>query len=76
MPIHGPEDVEIDDQDNVYSGLADGTIIRISLKNRTEMEVLAKSDGPIYGVDVSKSGKKLVFADLSSGIKLLDLQTR
>lgn len=37
--------------------------------------MLAKSEGPIFGIDINKNGDKIVLADQLSGIKLFDLQT-
>ena len=73
-PAPGAEDVEIDSQGNIYSGLHDGSIIRVT-PDYTDVKVIAKSEGPIFGIDLSKKGDKLALADQILGIRILDLKT-
>ncbi len=72
-PAPGAEDVEVDQNGFVYSGLHDGSIVRIKPDN-SELKVIAKSEGPIFGVSLNKQGDKLVVADQKTGIKLLNLK--
>lgn len=73
-PASGAEDVEIDRQGFIYSGLSDGSIIRIKPDN-SEITTIAKSEGHIFGIDINSRNDKLALADQVSGIKLLDLKT-
>jgi tricorn protease-like protein len=74
-PAPGAEDVEFDNKGYVYSGLSDGSIIRFK-GNGSDVEVVAKSEGAIFGIDINSKFDKLVLADQKTGIKVLDLNTR
>jgi hypothetical protein len=39
------------------------------------LEVIAQSEGAIFGIDINSKHNKLVLADQVSGIKILDLKT-
>lgn len=73
-PAQGAEDVEIDNKGYIYSGLGDGSIIRIKPDN-SEITTIAKSEGHIFGIDINSRSDKLALADQVSGIKILDLMT-
>jgi len=75
MPVKGAEDVEIDDEGFVYSGLSNGKIVRFT-GNGSNIEVIAKSEGAIFGINLNEDNDKLVLADQRTGIKLLDLKNR
>lgn len=74
-PAPGAEDVEFDNKGYVYSGLSDGSIIRFK-GNGSDVEVIAKSEGAIFGIDINSKYDKLALADQKAGIKILELDTR
>ncbi len=52
----------------------DGSIVRIK-EGTTQAEVIAKSDGPIFGISLNSDDSRLAVADQVSGIRVLDLKT-
>lgn len=73
-PFSGAEDVEFDKDGNIYSGLHDGSVIRID-RDSLEVKVVGKTQGAIFGIDINANGDKLALADQVSGIKILNLKT-
>lgn len=55
--IHGPEDVAVDAQGRIYSGLADGRIVRITGE---KVEVLVNTGGRPLGMAFDASGNLIV----------------
>jgi hypothetical protein len=44
-------------------------------ENGEGLEVIAKSEGPIFGIDINSKCDQLALADQVAGIKILDLKT-
>ncbi|TWC34116.1 gluconolactonase [Pseudomonas sp. SJZ079] len=63
--IHGPEDTAVDAQGRVYSGLHDGTIVRIEADD--SVEPFADTQGRPLGMDFDAAGN-LIVADAYKGL--------
>ncbi|MGH3948839.1 MAG: SMP-30/gluconolactonase/LRE family protein, partial [Pseudonocardiaceae bacterium] len=57
----GPEDVVVDDRGRIYTGLADGRIIRIG-EQGAEIETIAETPGRPLGIELYGDGELLVCA--------------
>lgn len=69
--VHGPEDTAVDAQGQVYSGLHDGTIVRI--KADGSVETFANTQGRPLGMDFDAAGN-LIVADAYKGLLSIDGQ--
>ncbi|MBU0882933.1 MAG: SMP-30/gluconolactonase/LRE family protein, partial [Gammaproteobacteria bacterium] len=69
--VHGPEDTAVDAQGQVYSGLHDGTIVRI--KADGSVETFANTQGRPLGMDFDATGN-LIVADAYKGLLSIDAQ--
>ena len=58
--IDGPEDVLLDDQDNLYCGTRDGRILRLSGPEFSTVETLAKIGGRPLGLALDAGGDIIV----------------
>ncbi|MBZ2188184.1 SMP-30/gluconolactonase/LRE family protein [Alcanivorax sp. JB21] len=68
--VSGPEDIAIDTEGNLYSGTADGRIVRISPDAR--VETLTHTGGRPLGMDFDAGGR-LVVADADLGLIRVDM---
>jgi sugar lactone lactonase YvrE len=59
LPGDGPEDVVVDGDGQIWAGLTDGRIVRIS-PNGGEPAVVAKTDGRPLGLTVARDGRLLI----------------
>ena len=66
----GPEDVVIDPNGNVYTGVADGRILRISPDGSTT--TVAMTNGRPLGVELVDSAERLIVADAHRGLLRVD----
>jgi sugar lactone lactonase YvrE len=66
----GPEDVAIDPAGRIYTGLADGRLIRLS-PDGTAPEVVAQTGGRPLGIEVDGEGR-LVVCDAERGLLRVD----
>jgi sugar lactone lactonase YvrE len=73
LPGHGPEDVVVDAQGRLLTGLADGRVLRID-PDTEEAEVLADTGGRPLGLEVLPDGRVLV-CDSPRGLLRLDPDT-
>jgi ribose transport system permease protein len=81
--IDGPEDVALDDDDNLYCGTRDGHIMRIAAPDYNEVSVLANTGGRPLGLTFDSerrivtciSGMGLVRVSLDGKVELLTDQT-
>jgi sugar lactone lactonase YvrE len=73
LPGHGPEDVAVDREGRVLSGLDDGRIIRMSPTDGS-IETLADTGGRPLGVEVDADGS-LVVCDAYRGLLRIDPET-
>jgi sugar lactone lactonase YvrE len=74
LPGHGPEDVLIDDDGSVITGLLDGRILRISA-DRSTITLLADTGGRPLGLEWLPDGKMLI-CDANRGLLTLDKDNR
>jgi sugar lactone lactonase YvrE len=74
LPGHGPEDVLIDDDGSVITGLLDGRILRISA-DRSTVTLLADTGGRPLGLEWLPDGKMLI-CDANRGLLTLDKDNR
>lgn len=70
LPAPGPEDIVIDDQGRIYSGLVDGSIVRLS-PDGGQVETLANTGGRPLGLRLD--GTTLLICDSHRGLLRLDL---
>ena len=77
FPQKGVEDVEVDSAGNIYTavGVHNSSIYRIRPDNLSRLELIDTNNGPILGLCLSPSEKKLALADQNEGLKILDLST-
>lgn len=73
MPGEGPEDTLLDAEGNIFTGLLDGRILRISADTKTITEI-ANTRGRPLGLEWLPDGKVLV-CDAGRGLLRLDLET-
>jgi sugar lactone lactonase YvrE len=73
VPGSGPEDVVVDHAGDVYTGTADGTILRLSADGR-RIERVATTGGRPLGIEVAPDGR-LVVCDAERGLLRLDPRT-
>jgi sugar lactone lactonase YvrE len=66
VPGRGPEDVAVDAEGNVYAGVADGRILRLSSDGR-RVDTLADTGGRPLGVEIDPDGDLLV-CDARAGL--------
>lgn len=74
LPGEGPEDVLIDDDGSVLTGLHDGRILRVSADGRT-ITTIADTGGRPLGLEWLPDGKVLV-CDANRGLLTLDQEDR
>jgi sugar lactone lactonase YvrE len=74
LPGHGPEDVLIDEDGSVVTGLVDGRILRVSADGRT-ITTLADTGGRPLGLEWLPDGKMLI-CDANRGLLTLDKDNR
>ncbi|MGW6281767.1 SMP-30/gluconolactonase/LRE family protein [Kribbella sp. NPDC055071] len=74
LPGQGPEDVLIDDDGSVLTGLVDGRILRVSADGRS-ISTLADTGGRPLGLEWLPDGKVLI-CDASRGLLTLDKDGR
>jgi sugar lactone lactonase YvrE len=74
MPGHGPEDVLVDADGHVLTGLLDGRILRVSADGRT-ITTLADTGGRPLGLEWLAGGEVLV-CDANRGLLKLDADGR
>ncbi|MCH8545075.1 MAG: SMP-30/gluconolactonase/LRE family protein [Alcanivorax sp.] len=68
--VSGPEDIAIDNDGNLYTGTADGRVVRINQDG--QVEKLADTGGRPLGMDFDAGGK-LVIADAKLGLIRVDM---
>lgn len=73
MPGEGPEDTLLDAEGNIFTGLLDGRILRISADTKTITEI-ANTRGRPLGLEWLPDGKVLV-CDAGRGLLRLDPET-
>lgn len=73
MPGEGPEDTLLDAEGNIFTGLLDGRILRISADTKTITEI-ANTRGRPLGLEWLPDGKVLV-CDAGRGLLRLDVET-
>jgi sugar lactone lactonase YvrE len=71
---HGTEDVVVDDKGNVYTGVRDGRILRLTPDGR-RLDVVADTAGRPLGIELHPDGRLLV-CDAARGLLLVDRSTR
>ena len=69
VPGHGPEDVVVDADGNLWTGLVDGRIVRIAPGG--EQTVVANTGGRPLGMHVARDGRVLI-CDSHRGLLALD----
>jgi sugar lactone lactonase YvrE len=74
LPGEGPEDVLIDEDGSVLTGLLDGRILRVSADGRT-ISTLADTGGRPLGLEWLPDGKVLI-CDANRGLLTLDKDNR
>lgn len=75
LPGRGPEDVRLDSQGRVLTGLEDGRIVRVTIGDTThEVETLAHTEGRPLGMAVVDDATLLV-CDSERGVLRVDLDT-
>lgn len=67
--LHGPEDVDVDDQGRVYGGMADGRVVRILPDG--SVETFADTGGRPLGMEFDADGN-LIVADAVRGLLKID----
>ena len=72
--LPGPEDVELDAEGNIYTGLADGRIVRIR-KDTGAIETVRSTGGRPLGLRFGKEGV-LYVADTDKGLLSIDREGR
>ncbi len=73
VPGEGPEDVVIAGDGSVYSGLRDGRLVRV-VPDASAVEVVARLESPILGVEVLSDHELLVCA-AHTGLVAVDTST-
>ena len=73
VPGTGPEDVAVGAEGNLYTGIADGRILRLS-PDAAHVETLADTHGRPLGVEVDPNGD-LVVCDAKRGLLHVDVAT-
>ncbi|MGX7672321.1 SMP-30/gluconolactonase/LRE family protein [Plantactinospora sp. DSM 117369] len=73
LPGQGPEDVAVDSAGRVYTGLADGRLVRLSTDG-TGPRVVAETGGRPLGVEVDRDDR-LVVCDAGRGLLRVDPDT-
>lgn len=71
--LQNPEDVIVDDDGNMYVGLADGSIVQVSPEGKPN--VIGKGKGLILGLTWSTNKEEFYFADQSWGIGAFNIKT-
>src|SRR6266545_3444129 len=66
VPGTGPEDIAVDADGNLYTGIADGRILRLS-PDAARVETLADTHGRPLGVEVDPDGD-LIVCDAQRGL--------
>lgn len=74
LPGNAPEDVVVDAEGNIWTGIEDGRIIRIT-PDGNSLEVIADTDGRPLGLAVGRDGSLLI-CDSYRGLLRLDPATR
>ncbi|MFC6016127.1 SMP-30/gluconolactonase/LRE family protein [Plantactinospora solaniradicis] len=85
VPGHGPEDVAVDSAGQVYTGLADGRLIRLTTgdtgpdhegapRQGASPEVVAETNGRPLGIEVDQEGR-LIVCDATHGLLRVDSAT-
>src|SRR5262245_28173413 len=67
---HGTEDVVVDEKRNVYTGLGDGRILRLTSDGR-RLDTIADTRGRPLGLELYPDGRLLV-CDAGKGLLLVD----
>ena len=67
----GPEDVEVDENGNIYAGLDNGDFIRIAKDG--SYKVLVNTGGRVLGIDRAPSGE-FILADAEKGLLSYDIE--
>jgi sugar lactone lactonase YvrE len=73
VPGDGPEDIVVDGDGNLWTGLVDGRIVRIS-PDDSESTVIADTGGRPLGLHVARDGRVLI-CDCDKGLLALDPQS-
>ncbi len=71
--VHGPESVAVDGAGNLYSGYADGSIVRFDADGAHAQHV-ANTGGRPLGIALMPDGSGLVVADAFKGLLRIDTQ--
>ena len=71
--LKNPEDLIADDDGNMYVGLADGSIVKITPEGKHN--VIGRGNGLILGLTWSNNKDQFYFADQLSGIGSFNIQT-
>lgn len=71
---HGTEDVLVDEKGNVFTGLKDGRILRLTPDGR-RLDTVAETGGRPLGIELYPDGRLLV-CDASRGLLLVDRSSR
>ena len=71
--VHGPEDVAVDEDGRIYTGTADGRIVRVSIDESGEerVETFARTGGRPLGLHFDGDGN-LIVADGAKGLLSVD----
>jgi sugar lactone lactonase YvrE len=69
----GPEDVVVDDKGHVFTGVADGRILRLTADGR-RLDTIADTGGRPLGIELYPDGRLLV-CDAGRGLLLVDRTT-
>jgi WD40 repeat protein len=64
------------EKNTFFSGSADGMVVKWDINNPDNGELIAKSVGSVYSLEILKSTNKLIIGQNHSGIHLLDLETK
>ncbi|MBY0441283.1 MAG: SMP-30/gluconolactonase/LRE family protein [Mycobacteriaceae bacterium] len=73
MPGHAPEDVVVDARGNIWTGVEDGRLIRVSADG-TDVRVITRTGGRPLGLAVARDGRLLI-CDSPRGLLRYDPRT-
>ena len=63
-----PEDIAVSDDETIYSGMADGTLVSISKKGELKKLLHHKETGMINGIIITKDNKALYYVTEHKGL--------
>lgn len=71
-----PEDIAVDNNGTIYSGLSDGTLVKINSTGSIETLYKFNNTNGIYGIIITKDDKTLYFVTELKGLIKFDIQFR